>query len=381
MCGGRNVTPPPNRDVEAGYRPVSRLARAKGHPGTHNGTTGSASRKTGAEEVVLAEVVPASSDKGKRGGLRVIYYVTLRDGRVRLLTSVERRENVPAHGTLPNSLWRRPMNIEQFLERVAKEIHDLYLKGDNQSTTTVCFYSGTGTLYVATQGDKLALQQLLQPPKNAAKHAGLRDLVPKATSGGYKKLKIDAHREPAEEDLPTIWQIVDKLSRAHGYYAPLHAGNIAAVKWVTRFDLLCEGAKLQGTGFHGESYIIRYMALKGLHGVQALVSGVGEFEEEQATPKLIKALCSHFRDVYENRLFMASSQGACSTCAAFMKSLGIRFDAIQDRDTDRVDTWVHPFTMTTEQSGFRRYNGSKFWIAPKLLEIKGAKEKKAAGNQ
>lgn len=268
------------------------------------------------------------------------------------------------------------MQIPEFLERVAREIHQRYLDGDNQSTTTVCLYSGTNTLYVATQGDKLPLQALLQAASISERHAQLCKTLPAASSGGYSKLSVNAVRATGAHEPPSVWEIVDRLSRELGYFAPLNASNIAAAKWVTRFDLLCTGAQLQGTGFHGESYIIRYFALKGLHGVQGFASNTEQLEQGGDSSELIGQLTEHFKQVYGERLYMASSQGACSRCAQFMETLGIRFHSTQDRESEREDTWVHPFTMTTRQSGYRPYSVTKFWLAPKIAEIAGAKKKK-----
>ncbi|MBI3347734.1 MAG: hypothetical protein HY020_11050 [Burkholderiales bacterium] len=151
---------------------------------------------------------------------------------------------------------------------------------------------------------------------------------------------------------------------------------------MTRFDLVTDDGAFQGTGFHGESYIIRYLALKDLRGVQALPNNqTVEQLEQKSTEALRNALEQHFADSYRGTLHMGSSQGACSRCAEFMKSLGIAYVTTQTRDSKREDTWRHPFTMTTKASGnHSRHANSHLWMAPKLVAIRAAKPARAVSS-
>ena len=63
-------------------------------------------------------------------------------------------------------------------------------------------------------------------------------------------------------------------------------------------------------------------------------------------------------------------------CAEFMTELAVGYQTKQDRDGERDDTWMHPFTMSTRASGYRLSNNSKLWLAPKLGAMKDAKARK-----
>ena len=271
------------------------------------------------------------------------------------------------------------MTYPRFCELLAEQIHTRIVKGDNQSTTTVCFNTSNRTIYVATQGDKLKLQHLLQPEEPQKQHRALLGKeLDQGTSGGYKKLQVGQRRQPGPDEPPDAWQLVHETAYGMGYSAPLNAGNIAAVKWVTRFDFICDDTVFQGTGLHGESYIIRYLALKALRGVQELpvTPDVGQLERQASTDQLLLQLCNHFKQSYAGKLYMGSSQGACSRCAEFMTELAVGYQTKQDRDGERDDTWMHPFTMSTRASGYRLSNNSKLWLAPKLGAMKDAKARK-----
>ncbi|MBI3350186.1 MAG: hypothetical protein HY020_23610, partial [Burkholderiales bacterium] len=105
------------------------------------------------------------------------------------------------------------MSIAHFCELLAAEIHTNFLNGDTQSTTTVCFNGANGTLYVATQGDKLNLQHLLQPKERQATHALLmKNQLATGSAGGYKKLKVGAVAPTGQDRLPDAWQLIDQVS-------------------------------------------------------------------------------------------------------------------------------------------------------------------------
>ena len=138
------------------------------------------------------------------------------------------------------------------------------------------------------------------------------------------------------------------------------------LKWVTRFDIV-NGEKLTDTGVHGEAYIIRFLAIK-MHRIEEITKQAKDFDRlpDDAETDTIE---TDFKAKYAGNLAMASSQGACSSCAKFMDKLGIAYASTQDRNTDRAGTWMHPFTLTTEDKSFGRNANSKLWLSSKVRSV------------
>jgi len=252
--------------------------------------------------------------------------------------------------------------IEHYVEALAKSLH----RGaglDNQSTTTVGFNFNNQTLYITHQGNRDYREVLERPARPAwrlllpEEDGTARDrLIPAAPElrlqrrdyglgGNFKKIerheRITHWMMGAEADLKDL-----------PHFDPEHfqrfVEDVSHVKVVRDADLFSmRGVSL--SGLHGESRIIRYHLLKFIRNFEPL-----DFEalDGKAPKEVIKALRKEFKQLYARKLVIASSQGACSYCAEFMKKWKVAFASTQNVKKDRDGMWLHPVTMTTHDKGY-----------------------------
>lgn len=321
--------------------------------------------------------------------------------------------------------------IALYLESLAKGIHSMIVKADNKSTTTLCYNIQNRTLYIASQGDKPAIRNIafngsdtwVAKAKSAKSHKAIRKYAATATYGGYKKLSAEgyindtsSHESLLSSIKSEISNACDELSERDRLSAAekkrLKAGREAAeylsknrapeslqpdyIKWVTRFDFIC-GDTLQSTGIHGEAYLTRFLAIK-MHRIQELpgkgvvvnpiLSGVdtksealesysdiednstrGSRGRSSVSESVVDKVSEIFKTQYRGCLAMASSQGACSSCADMMKDLGIEYASKQSRKTIRDDTWLNPFSLTTRNHSYVPATSSSLWLSTKIRKV------------
>lgn len=259
----------------------------------------------------------------------------------------------------------------KFLEKIANVIHTEVLGiADNNVTTTVGYYSNT--LYVANQSDNPKLQRLVDLDGSIGKK-DIRDNVRRCSrSDGFAKMpaaNLLVEIRKKKELVGKLIPLRELLQAAAGSDAPPIALDNLKVKWIRRADLTMTDSGFAGnTGFHGESYIIRYLALKSLRGVQCLPPNRSRAQHEDEEQSLIRELSARFADSLHG-VYIASSQGACKYCKKMMDSLGIHY-ASEQGPKDRDQSWLHPFTLAITQNGEvgKIAESTRWWMSRTVRE-------------
>ena len=242
-------------------------------------------------------------------------------------------------------------------------------RGDNQSTTTLCFLPSNSTLYITSQmdsisfpdftGDRVNIFGTLQKVKGnediLQKLAGyakslieakdrigdfLRefDLVQEEVKGGKVAVGRAKRRNSARKSIArTVEENLDRLDPGH-LLALIQ--KINAFKIITNCDIFILD-DYRATGLHGESRIMRFFFIKFFARELRLVPASEEENREKLTG---------FREVIRPmQPYFGSSQATCPECCDFLDDMKAYHGARRATRGDSVVAnksrlWTNPIT-------------------------------------
>jgi len=245
-------------------------------------------------------------------------------------------------------------------------------------TSSACYYEQNNSIYITSQTinqSMLALPALPDVKAVAAKRNVLDDWLKgqgKMTAAMQKSVKVavprSAHADPSRLSFKkaaggeaqylvlawaeACWGVGFLLSDGKPSVAALAQDDTyqrevkqfwekaPKIKFVPDSEIFAAGVNAEN-GFHGESRLLRYLAVKtlrkNLDGPLMKAKSEKPFEEQ-------------FADSFKWQLHMGSNRPACADCGKFMERIGVHFKTRNDAGSSSGHPWVHPFTLNLKKS-------------------------------
>lgn len=245
-------------------------------------------------------------------------------------------------------------------------------------TSSACYYKQNNTIYITSQTINLSMVALPALPNaksvgekrkvlgdwldgpgkmTPAMQKSVKDAVPRSAHADPTRLSFkkatggEAHHlvsawaracwavgmllSDGKDSIAAVAQ-TDTYEREVGQFWK----NSPRIKVVPDSEIFAAGVSAEN-GFHGESRLLRYLAVKtlrkNLEGPLMQAKSAGPFEEQ-------------FADSFRLQLHMGSNRPACADCGKFMERIGVHFQTRTDSVSSSGHAWVHPFTLNQKKN-------------------------------